>query len=228
MRNPGTTLFDSLVLRAQPSFYLAGYSFSGRHRISYSGAGEPVEAQDSPQTAFNSLFSGFMPDDAASQARHDFELRSRRSVLDVILGKRDALLARVGNADRMRLGEHFDAIRDLEQRISELPVASGACVPPIIRAPIPEYANKPSQAPLDRHHTGYSTSRARAVMADLIHRRSCVLSPARHAALTVSSAHERGAARPTIWTPRSRIAAIERTSTRSVTTATPTSAASSR
>jgi len=172
MRSPGATLFDSLVLRAQPSFYLAGYSFSGRHRISYSGAGEPVEAQDSPQTAFNSLFSGFMPDDAASQARHDFELRSRRSVLDVILGKRDALLARVGNADRIRLGEHFDAIRDLEQRISELPVASGACVPPMDPGPDPAVGGDNAGSGSDSigTNTGYSNEHERArIMADLIH-----------------------------------------------------------
>jgi hypothetical protein len=171
-QNAGLTLVDSLVLRAQPSFYLAGYSFSGRHRISYSAAGEPVEAQDSPQTAFNSLFAGFMPDDAAAQARHDFELRSRRSVLDVILGKRDALLARVGNADRMRLGDHFDAIRQLEQRISQLPVASGACVPPMDPGTDPPVGGDNAGAGSDSigTNTGYSNEHERTrMMADLIH-----------------------------------------------------------
>ena len=58
------------MLRAQPSFYLSGYSFAGRHRISYARRGEPIEAQDSPQTAFRSIFGGFMPDDSgAAQAR---------------------------------------------------------------------------------------------------------------------------------------------------------------
>jgi hypothetical protein len=172
MQNAGMTLTDSLVLRAQPSFYLAGYSFSGRHRISYRAAGEPIEAQDSPQTAFSSLFAGFMPDDVAAQARHDFELRSRRSVLDVILGKRDALLARVGNADRMRLGDHFDAIRDLERRIDELPVASGACVPPMSPGPDPAVGGDNAGAGSDSigTNTGYSNEHERArIMADLIH-----------------------------------------------------------
>jgi len=172
MQNAGMTLHDSLVLRAQPSFYLAGYSFAGRHRISYRAAGEPVEAQDSPQTAFNSLFAGFMPDDAAAQARHDFELRSRRSVLDVILGKRDALLARVGNADRMRLGEHFDAIRDLERRIEGLPVASGACAPPMDPGPDPAVGGDNAGAGSDSigTNTGYSNEHERArIMADLVH-----------------------------------------------------------
>lgn len=171
-QNAGLTLIDSLVLRAQPSFYLAGYSFAGRHRISYRAAGEPVEAQDSPLTAFNSLFSGFMPDDAAAQARHDFELRSRRSVLDVILGKRDALLARVGRADKLRLGEHFDAIRALEQRISQLPVASGACVPPASPGVDPTVGGDNAGAGSDSigTNTGYSDEHTRArVMADLIH-----------------------------------------------------------
>jgi hypothetical protein len=166
------TLVPSLVLRAQPSFYLAGYSFSGRHRISYSAAGEPVEAQDSPQTAFNALFSGFTPDDDAAAARHDFDRRSRRSVLDVILGKRDALLARVGRADQQRLAQHFDELRDLERRIGELPVVAGACAPLTDPGADPLIGGDNAGSGSDSigTNTGYSDEHLRTrVMADLIH-----------------------------------------------------------
>jgi hypothetical protein len=169
----GQTLIDSLVLRAQPSFYLAGYSFAGRHRISYSAANTPVEAQDSPQTAFSSIFGNFMPDDSGQQAAFDFEQRSRRSVLDLVLGKRDALLARVGAADRVRLGEHFDAIRDLERRVSQVPqTAGGQCAVPADPGSDPSVGTDiagSGSADIGTND-GYSDEQTRArVMADLIH-----------------------------------------------------------
>ncbi|MDD9938137.1 MAG: DUF1552 domain-containing protein [Myxococcales bacterium] len=169
----GQTLIDSLVLRAQPSFYLAGYSFAGRHRISYSAAGSPVEAQDSPQTAFTSLFGNFMPDDSGQQAQHDFDQRSRRSVLDLILGKRDTLLAKVGATDRVRLGDHFDAIRDLERRVSEVPqVAAGQCMVPTDPGADPTVGTDiagSGSADIGTND-GYSDEFTRSrVMADLIH-----------------------------------------------------------
>ncbi|MGD8860544.1 MAG: DUF1552 domain-containing protein [Myxococcales bacterium] len=169
----GQTLVDSLVLRAQPSFYLAGYSFAGRHRISYRGAGDPVEAQDSPRTAFNSLFGNFTPDDASARAAHDFELRSRRSVLDLVLGKRDALLQRVGSADRMRLQRHFDELRDLERRVSELPPDMGdQCQVPADPGQDPAVGGDNAGATSSDigTNTGYSDEQRRTrVMADLIH-----------------------------------------------------------
>ncbi|MDH5673386.1 MAG: DUF1552 domain-containing protein [Myxococcales bacterium] len=169
----GQTPVPSLVLRAQPSFYLSGYSFAGRHRMSYRGAGDPVEAQDSPQTAFQSLFGNFVPVDTGAQAEHDFRQRMRRSVLDLVLGKRDALLSRVGNADRIRLERHFDEIRALEERVASLPIdAAGQCQ---------KLADPGSDAPVGGDNagagsdaigtnTGYSDEAGRTrVMADLIH-----------------------------------------------------------
>ncbi|MDH3656436.1 MAG: DUF1552 domain-containing protein, partial [Myxococcales bacterium] len=133
--NDGQTTHKSLVVRAQPSFYVSGYSFSGRQYISYGaggGSGARIEAQASPEVAYRSLFQGFVPDDDDAAARFDFELRSRRSVLDLVLDKRAKLMNNIGRADEQRLERHFDEIRDLENRISALPpIASGVCfVPP--------------------------------------------------------------------------------------------------
>jgi len=133
--NDGQTTFKSLVFRSQPSFYVSGYSFSGRQYISYGaggGNGARIEAQASPQVAYRSLFQGFVPDDDDDAARFDFEMRSRRSVLDLVLEKRAKLVNNVGRADEERLERHFDEIRELENRIGALPpVTSGQCfVPP--------------------------------------------------------------------------------------------------
>jgi len=174
--NDGQTTFKSLVFRSQPSFYVSGYSFSGRQYISYGaggGNGARIEAQASPQVAYRSLFQGFVPDDDDDAARFDFEMRSRRSVLDLVLEKRAKLVNNVGRADEERLERHFDEIRELENRIGALPpVTSGQCfVPPDPGADPPiggdhDGGGTGSVTP----GSGYSDEHTRSrIFADLIH-----------------------------------------------------------
>jgi hypothetical protein len=172
-RIAGQTRFDSLVYRAQPSWYLSGSSYSGRQYISYRGDGDRIEAQVSPQIAFGALFDGFMPAGDAEAARFDFAKRSKLAVLDQILDKRQRLLGRVGNADRVRLDQHFEEIHALQQRVAMIPpVSSGACT--VLGDPGPDPSiggdNAGSGSSDIGTNTGYSgeTERAR-LLADLIH-----------------------------------------------------------
>ena len=174
--NAGQTTHKSLVVRAQPAFYVSGYSFAGRQYISYGpggGRNARIEAQASPQVAYRSLFTGFVPDGDEEAARFDFEMRSRRSVLDLVLEKRNRLVNGVGTVDRQRLERHFDEIRDLEERISALPpIASGECLVP---------ADPGNDPPIGGDHSGggtgsvspgsgYSDEHQRSrIFADLIH-----------------------------------------------------------
>ena len=192
--NMGKTLLDSIVLRAQPSFYLSGYDFSGRHRISYRGDGDPIEAQDSPATAFQSIFGNFSPSDSAGQAQHDFDQRARRSVLDLITQKRSRVLGMVGAADRMRLQRHFDEIRDLENRIAQLPPdAAGQCQLPADPGADPATGgdNAGSGSDVIATNTGYSGENERTrVMADLIHMAfACDLTRAATLQITAFQSH---------------------------------------
>ncbi len=124
----GATTQPSLVYRAQPAWYLSGSEFAGREFISYRGDHDPIDAQSSPSVAFDALFRGFTPDDAAGAARADFDRRARRSVLDVVLGRRDRLLSRLGAADRVRIERWFDEIRALELRVAAVPpIDQGGC-----------------------------------------------------------------------------------------------------
>jgi hypothetical protein len=169
----GQTAVPSLVLRAQPSFYLSGYSFSGRQRISYRGKADPVEAQDSPHTAYMSLFSGFTPRPGADQAALAWQLRARRSVLDLVTEKRQRLLANLGAADRERVGRHFDEIRALEQRLSQMPEASSdVCMQPSDPGADPSVGGDNAGATSSdiATNTGYSGEHERArFMLDLVH-----------------------------------------------------------
>ena len=174
--NAGQTTHKSLVLRSQPGFYVSGYSFAGRQYISYGpggGRSARIEAQASPQVAYRSLFTGFVPDGDDDAARFDFELRARRSVLDLVLEKRAQLVNKVGRADQERLERHFDEIRDLETRINALPpVVGGQCFVP---------TDPGADPPIGGDHdgggsgsvsqgSGYSDEHTRSrIFADLIH-----------------------------------------------------------
>ncbi len=124
----GQTTHESLVYRAQPSWYLSGSSFAGRQYLSYKSESERIEAQTSPQLAFRSLFQGFVPGGERERAVFDFEQRKRLSVLDLVADKRQLLVGRVGAADRARLDRHIDEILALEQRVMATPPATaGEC-----------------------------------------------------------------------------------------------------
>lgn len=171
--NMGQTTVESLVLRAQPSWYLAGSSYAGRQYISYRAANDRIEAQTSPQIAFRSLFGNFRPDDEGEAARFDFNQRAGRSVLDLVSQKRERILNRVGNADRIRLTKHFDEIRDLERRLLEMPPPqTGECVALADPGADPAIGgnNAGSGSNDISQNTGYSDEDGRArLMCDLIH-----------------------------------------------------------
>ena len=121
----GNTPFRSLVYRIQAEWYLSVSAPYGRDILSYKGnpsGGNPIPVAPvvSPRAAFDSLFTNFTPpNDAAAAAKQDFLLRSRKSVLDLVSGRLQTLIANpgLGTADHQRLQRHFDEVRDLERQI---------------------------------------------------------------------------------------------------------------
>ena len=85
-----------------------------------------VAAIQDPRLAYESLFTGFTPPsggpapDPMVDEQAVRELRSRRSVLDLVSSSTERLLPRLGTADRQRLELHFDQVRDLETRLDGL------------------------------------------------------------------------------------------------------------
>ncbi len=90
--------------------------------LSYAGPGQPIPAENRPRVAFERLFGEA---DAEAVARRRLD---RRSVLDAVLGNLREVRCRVGAADRRRLDQHLQRVRELERRITEPPPAN--CAPP--------------------------------------------------------------------------------------------------
>jgi hypothetical protein len=168
----GATAIDSLVYRAQPSWYLSGSSFSGRQYISYGPNAERIEAQTSPQVAFQSLFDNFgEPTDGAPV--DDYRRRARLSVLDLVGNKREQVLLGLGQNDRQRIERHYDELRDLERRIDAATTPQGSsCVALDDPGADPVVGGDNAGATSDEiaTNTGYSNEALRArIMADLVH-----------------------------------------------------------
>ncbi len=132
----GNTPFRSLVYRIQAEWYLGVSAPYGRDILSYKAnpsGGNPIAVAPvvSPRAAFDSLFTNFTPpNDAAAAAKQDFLLRSRKSVLDLVSGRLQTLIANpgLGTADHQRLQRHFDEVRDLERQISTVaPPTTATC-----------------------------------------------------------------------------------------------------
>lgn len=86
--------------------------------LSHNGPNNPNPSEYSPSRLFARLFG--MPVDAQIDS-------ARRSVLDVVHGQIRSLQGRVGSADRERLEQHFDSVRQLEMRLA---AGASACTVP--------------------------------------------------------------------------------------------------
>ncbi len=110
--------------------------------ISYSAANRPVNnSVADPAVAWATLFESFVPPSSSPAPVDPTIARAslrRRSVLDAVLQSSASLSSRLGLADRSRLSDHLDQVRDLERRVAQLaartdPGGSGAlttCVKP--------------------------------------------------------------------------------------------------
>jgi hypothetical protein len=179
----GDTPFKSLHYRVQVAWYLGVSAPYGRDMISYKanpngGNPIPVVPVFSPHDAYAALFSNFTPPaNGTDQAKRDFALRSRKSVLDLVGGKLQRLAAnsQLGKADQQRLQQHGDEIRTLEMQISALPpVMTATCAKPADPGADPAIggAQGVDSGGTSTYGTnlGYSNEEQRAkIFADLVH-----------------------------------------------------------
>jgi Protein of unknown function (DUF1552) len=176
----GSATFNPLLLRVQASVYIGGAPLGSGTALSYRSKGQGVESvapRASPQGTFNALFSqlagtGLTPEQVAQQ---NWLIKNRKSILDGVKARYVELSRRVSAADKRRLDDHLQEVRDLEVRVSAIPPAETAiCVKPMDPGADPALGG--DTPILDNGNTGYgqnvgySNEELRAkVMCDLLH-----------------------------------------------------------
>lgn len=114
--------------------WATGRSFGQLHPINCcnfedSPSLSPIPPLLNPVAIFNELFGALDPDVAP-----EIEARNarRRSVLDFVGKRYDALSVKLGARDKMRVDEHLSKIREIEKGLDKGVVASGACRQPTL------------------------------------------------------------------------------------------------
>jgi hypothetical protein len=95
------------------------YSCAYTDAISWASPSEPLPMLRDPRAVFDTLFGvGATPEDRARRRRED------ASVLDTIMASLDRLKRQVGAADRARLADYLDDVREIERRIQNVEAAN--------------------------------------------------------------------------------------------------------
>jgi len=92
-----------------------GYSCAYTDSISWASPSEPLPMVRDPRAVFDQLFGvGVTPEARARRRRRD------RSILDWVTESVNDLKATLGPADRARLGDYLDDVREIERRIQKV------------------------------------------------------------------------------------------------------------
>ena len=91
-----------------------GYACAYFNSMSWKSPTTPLPAETNPRFVFERLFgSGNTAEERRARSEED------RSILDGVTREISSLRRTLGAHDRVKLGEYFDAIRDVEQRIAK-------------------------------------------------------------------------------------------------------------
>jgi hypothetical protein len=99
--------------------------------LSYNGPNSKNPAETDPIAFYNRVFGETFREPGDTTI--DPKLGLRRSILDGVMGDIETLKTQVGTADKTRLEQHLDGLRDLELRLSRLeedPPDLEACIKP--------------------------------------------------------------------------------------------------
>ncbi len=100
-----------------------GYSCVYANTISWSSPTTPLPMERDPRVAFERLFG-----DGATPGERETRRRANASILDAILDKIDDLEMGLGAADRARLDDYLEDVREIERRIQRVEETNAAAV----------------------------------------------------------------------------------------------------
>jgi hypothetical protein len=113
------TRFPSLELGCDESRTVgncdSGYSCAYTNSVSWRSPTSPMPPETNPRLAFERLFGGLDAGlDPETRARRR---RQRRSILDLVADRTNALVSRLGPSDRRKMDEYLTSVREIERRI---------------------------------------------------------------------------------------------------------------
>jgi Protein of unknown function (DUF1552) len=89
-----------------------GYACAYMSSMSWSTPTSPLPSETNPRFVFERMFGvGATAEERLARAKED------RSILDGLTQEISQLRGKLGSTDRVKLGQYFDAVRDVEQRI---------------------------------------------------------------------------------------------------------------
>jgi hypothetical protein len=110
-----TVSLDQLVARRVGGQTRYPYiSLSSTLSVSPNGVGVATSAANTPSRLYAHMFLDGTPKEVETQTRR---LKQGQSVLDVVRDQAKAIEGKVGAADKEKLDEYFDAVREVEQRM---------------------------------------------------------------------------------------------------------------
>jgi len=104
-----------------------------KHSYSQRSAAVSNASETSPVALYTRIFGPEFQDPNAGDFKPDPKVMLRKSVMSEVRNERDALMKRVGAADRVRLDEYFTSLRQLEQQLElqlQKPPPAVACAVP--------------------------------------------------------------------------------------------------
>jgi len=140
----------------------SGYSCAYTNTISWRSPTTPLPVEVNPRNVFERLFGdGTSTDPAARLA----SLKEQRSILDYVTGDIGRLESSLGPADRNKLGEYLDAIRDIERRIQKAEEQNADMKVPLMERPssTPEDFGEHARLMMDLMTIAWQTNMTRVV-----------------------------------------------------------------
>jgi len=103
----------------------SGYSCAYSNTISWGSPTTPIPYEINPRAVFERLFGDGETTDPVARA-----VRSRedRSVLDFVLADADRISSSLGPADRRKMSDYLDSVREIERRIQQAESKNAAAV----------------------------------------------------------------------------------------------------
>lgn len=89
---------------------------SGHTSCFFSGAQKPVNAQNNPSAAFDSLFHGLQLDSSDASTLERVR-RQKQSVIDLVRAELNSACSRIGAQEQEKCAAHLEALRRMETRL---------------------------------------------------------------------------------------------------------------